>query len=215
MLLGLLASAALAGCSSIGGVAEASTDRFPPEATPRPPQSIPFVDGCQNPRKDGAAKKVGMALAFISAAPCSRTLGGKRWLGDKPCQGRQPPEAGAAGPPLQGLPPSHTRPPRSTADPRDAASSAIYARIHAADNTVGDKGLRDGKEGGAQATALETCKRGPTAEHQSGRSRRAKISRADTRAPPSKLRGSASKFVSKCPARRNVFAMSVDVYRVG
>ena len=54
-----------------------------------------LVDGCQNPRKDGAAKKVGMALAFISAAPCSRTLGGKRWLGDKPCQGRQPPEAGA------------------------------------------------------------------------------------------------------------------------
>ena len=96
----------------------------------------PSVDGCQNPRKDGAAKKVGMALAFISAAPCSRTLGGKRWLGDKPCQGRQPPEAGAAGPPLQGLPPSHTRPPRSTADPRDAASSAIYARIHAAGNTV-------------------------------------------------------------------------------
>ena len=96
---------------------------------------MPPVDGCQNPRKDGAAKKVGMALAFISAAPCSRTLGGKRWLGDKPCQGRQPPEAGAAGPPLQGLPPSHTRLPRSTADPRDAASSAIYARIHAAGNT--------------------------------------------------------------------------------
>ena len=94
-----------------------------------------LVDGCQNPRKDGAAKKVGMALAFISAAPCSRTLGGKRWLGGKPCQGRQPPQAGAAGPPLQGLPPSHTRPPRSTADPRDAASSAIFARIHAAGNT--------------------------------------------------------------------------------
>ena len=51
------------------------------------PQAITdIVDGCQNPRKDGAAKKVGMALAFISAAPCSRTLGGKRWLGDKPCQ---------------------------------------------------------------------------------------------------------------------------------
>jgi hypothetical protein len=27
----------------------------------------------------------------------------------------QPPKAGAAGPPLQGLPPSHTRPPRSAA----------------------------------------------------------------------------------------------------
>ena len=31
---------------------------------------------------------------------------------------------------------SHTRPPRSTADPRDAASSAIYARIHAAGNSA-------------------------------------------------------------------------------
>ena len=40
-----------------------------------------------------------------------------------------------AGPPLQGLPPSHTRPPRSTADHRDAASSAIFARIHAAGNS--------------------------------------------------------------------------------
>jgi hypothetical protein len=36
-------------------------------------------------------------------------------LGGKSCQGRQPPKAGAAGPPLQGLPPSHTRPPSSTA----------------------------------------------------------------------------------------------------
>ena len=88
-----------------------------------------------------------MALAFISAAPCSRTLGGKRWLGDKPCQGRQPPEAGAAGPPLQGLPPSHTRPPRSTADPRDAASSAIYARIHAAGNIEQFLGICDALSG--------------------------------------------------------------------
>jgi pimeloyl-ACP methyl ester carboxylesterase len=54
------------------------------------------VDGCQNPRKDGAAKKVGMALALTSAASCRRTLGGKRWLGGNPCQGRQPPEGGAA-----------------------------------------------------------------------------------------------------------------------
>ena len=64
-----------------------------------------------------------------------RLVANDGWVGGKPCQGRQPPEAGAAGPPLQGLPPSHTRPPRSTADPRDAASSAIYARIHAAGNT--------------------------------------------------------------------------------
>ena len=69
-----------------------------------------IVDGCQNPRKDGAAKKGGMALAFISAAPCSRTLGGKRWLGDKPCQGRQPPEAGAPSRPREFHPESLTEP---------------------------------------------------------------------------------------------------------
>src|SRR3984893_1132797 len=55
------------------------------------------------------------ALSCTSARPCARLLGGKRWLGANPCQGRQPPKAGAAGPPLQGLRPSHTRPPRSTA----------------------------------------------------------------------------------------------------
>jgi hypothetical protein len=93
------------------------------------------VNGCQNPRTDGAAKKVGMAFALTSAAPCRRNLGGKRGLGGKPCQGLQPPEAGAGGPPLQGLPPSHTRPPRSTADHHDAASFAIFGRIHAAGNT--------------------------------------------------------------------------------
>src|SRR5207302_11233984 len=92
------------------------------------------VDGCQNPRKDGAAKKVGMALACTSAAPCRRTLGGKRWLGGKPCQGRQPPEAGGVGPPFQGLPLSHTRPPSSTADPREAIFSAIFSRVSAAGN---------------------------------------------------------------------------------
>ena len=54
-------------------------------------------------------------FACTSAAPCRRTLGGKRWLGGRSCQGRQPPKAGAAGQPLQDLPPSHTRPPRSTA----------------------------------------------------------------------------------------------------
>src|SRR4051794_23565776 len=37
------------------------------------------VDGCQNPRKDGAAEKIGIALALTSAAPCRRTLGVKRW----------------------------------------------------------------------------------------------------------------------------------------
>ena len=40
VLLGLLASAALAGCSSIDGVSEAA-DRFPAEPDPRPAQSIP------------------------------------------------------------------------------------------------------------------------------------------------------------------------------
>src|SRR5438105_6032373 len=38
--------------------------------------------------------------------------------GKTPCQGRQPPKAGAEGPPLQGVLSRHTRPPRSTADPR-------------------------------------------------------------------------------------------------
>jgi hypothetical protein len=42
VLLGLLASAVLAGCSSIDGITEASADRFPPEASPRPPESIPL-----------------------------------------------------------------------------------------------------------------------------------------------------------------------------
>ena len=88
----------------------------------------------------------------------------------------------------------------------------------ASKHSSGNKALRDNKEDGAQATALETCNRDQAAEHQSCRSRRAeisraKISRADTRSPPSKPRGSASKFVSRCPARRNVFAMSVDVCR--
>ena len=50
---------------------------------------------------------------------CSRSLPSnswwQKWLGGRSCQGRQPPKAGAAGPPLQDLPPSHTRPPRSTA----------------------------------------------------------------------------------------------------
>ena len=42
-----------------------------------PPTHATIVDGGQNPRKDGAAKNSGMAFACISAAPCSRTLGGK------------------------------------------------------------------------------------------------------------------------------------------
>ena len=69
------------------------------------------MDGCLNPRKDGAAKKVGTAFAWTSAALSRRTLGGQRRLGDKPCQGRQPPEAGAKGPPLQGSPCSQTSSP--------------------------------------------------------------------------------------------------------
>jgi hypothetical protein len=46
----------------------------------------PFVNGCQNPRKDGAAEKVGMAFALTSTAPFRRNLGGKRGLGGKPWQ---------------------------------------------------------------------------------------------------------------------------------
>jgi hypothetical protein len=51
-----------------------------------------------------------------------------------PCQGRQPPKAGAEGPPLQGMPPSHTRPPRSMAAHCEGASCAIFMRIYAAGN---------------------------------------------------------------------------------
>jgi hypothetical protein len=40
-------------------------------------------------------------------APLAGNLGGP-WLGGKPCQGRQPPQAGAAGPPLQGMPQRQT-----------------------------------------------------------------------------------------------------------
>ena len=56
------------------------------------------VNGCQNPRKDGGAKIIGMTFATGSAAPRRRTLGGKRRPGGKPCQRRQPPQAGAEGP---------------------------------------------------------------------------------------------------------------------
>ena len=56
------------------------------------------VNGCQNPRKDGGAKIIGMTFAAGSAAPRRRTLGGKRRPGGKPCQRRQPPQAGAEGP---------------------------------------------------------------------------------------------------------------------
>jgi hypothetical protein len=56
VLLGLLASAALAGCSSIGGVTEASADRFSPEAIPRPPQSIPFEIKLSETPKKGVYK---------------------------------------------------------------------------------------------------------------------------------------------------------------
>src|SRR4029077_7303996 len=70
------------------------------------------------PSKVGRLK---WALACTSAASCRRILGGERWLGGKFCQGRQPPKAGAAGPPLQGLPPSHTLSPSSTAGNIDSA----------------------------------------------------------------------------------------------
>jgi predicted phage terminase large subunit-like protein len=78
-----------------------------------------------------------MAVASDTAATCRRPLGGNRCRGNKPCQGRQPPEAGAVGPPLQGMLPRHTRPPRSTADPCDRTFSGIFARIHAAVNIRG------------------------------------------------------------------------------
>jgi hypothetical protein len=82
-------------------------------------------------------EKTGMAFAWTSATRCHRTPGGERRLGGKPGQGRQPPEAGAVGPPLQGLPPSHTRPPRLTAGSRSSASSPSSVGILTADNAGG------------------------------------------------------------------------------
>ena len=79
----------------------------------------------------------------VSAGRCRRqsksfyTRGRPGWLlpAAPGCSRLLSPRGARAGPPLQGLPPSHTRPPRSTADHRDAASSAIFARIHAAGNS--------------------------------------------------------------------------------
>ena len=76
------------------------------------------------------------APALVSAAPCRRLLGGEQRLDGKPRQGRQPPEAGAAGPPLRGLPCSHTGPPRSTAGHREAALFAVPAWVHVAASNV-------------------------------------------------------------------------------
>jgi len=61
-----------------------------------------------------------------SFAPTRR---GKRRLGGKPCQGRQPLKAGAEGPPLQGWPSSQTRQPRSTAGSCETASPPFSAGL--------------------------------------------------------------------------------------
>ena len=63
---------------------------FPIHYTPR----SAAVDGCQDPRKSGAAKKIGMPFARTSASPRRRMPGGEQWLGGKLCQGLQPPKAG-------------------------------------------------------------------------------------------------------------------------
>ena len=96
-----------------------------PPAKPTATWINPPSDDRQNPRKDGRAREADMAFAEASAASRHRTLGGKRRLGGKPCQGRQPLKAGAEGPPLQGWPPSQTRQPRSTAGSCETASPAI------------------------------------------------------------------------------------------
>src|SRR6266478_5511075 len=74
------------------------------------------VDGCQDPRKDGAAKKVGMRFAGTSAAPRDRMLGDKRRLGGRPCQGRQ-----------------HQRPVRRPLPGLAAGLSLDQVRFHRAD----------------------------------------------------------------------------------
>lgn len=57
-----------------------------------------FVNGGQDPRKDGGAKFFGMTFADGLAAPYRRPLGGNQRPGGKRCQRRKPPEAGAEGP---------------------------------------------------------------------------------------------------------------------
>jgi hypothetical protein len=52
---------------------------------------------------------VEMWCAPASAGAHRRTLGGQQGPGSKPCQGRQPPKAGAEGQPLRGLLVGHTR----------------------------------------------------------------------------------------------------------
>ena len=86
-----------------------------------------------------------LGLQPLLAIECLVTNEG--WVAD-------PVKAGAAGPPLQGLPPSHTRPPRSTAGHRDAASSAIFARIHAAANSICQRSTRDRERHASQPTAI-------------------------------------------------------------
>src|SRR4249920_1135973 len=86
---------------------------------------------------------MGTCVHFSRSLPSN-----KRWLGGKPCQGRQPPKAGAAGPPLQGLPPRHTRPPRSTAGNISSAgclkTGPQYSSTSSASKTGGAGGAASG-----------------------------------------------------------------------
>ena len=86
--------------------------------------------------------RAGIAPTVKSAAPCRRLLGGEHRLHCQPRQGRQPPEAGAAGPPLRGWPCSHTGPPKSAADHRETASSAIPARAQMRSSNDRKRGRR-------------------------------------------------------------------------
>ena len=73
-----------------------------------------------------------------------------RWQtrrGKTACQGRQPPKAGAEGPPLQGVLPRHTRPPSSTADPCVPPSLLGFTQpLTMRDRTEAQRNLLDASE---------------------------------------------------------------------
>ncbi|MEA2737765.1 MAG: hypothetical protein QOH05_1072 [Acetobacteraceae bacterium] len=83
--------------------------RAPGQYRRRRPYIFFRVDGGLNPRLSGAGAKIAAKLGRADVAPSQsysfRTINlmvaNDGWVAD-PCQGRQPPKAGAEGPPLQG-----------------------------------------------------------------------------------------------------------------
>jgi hypothetical protein len=120
----------------------------------------------------------------------------KRWLGGKFCQGRQPPKAGAAGPPLQGLLPSHTRPPRSTAGNINSAGCLKTGPRYSC--RIGRVRCASGKSRqGSLASIYPTD--GPDDLHLVGRDRFGRINiRASLRATMRDFLPSPSNWLSQC-----------------